>query len=446
LNIHILSDTPNSSSAYSKIVRGLSDGLCALGHNITITGFISDFSNYHGMNVLPLATPFTSAEQQFSNNLRSSKAEALVCIHEVHKYQNRYSQMFSPTYFWIGIEGEGSSGHMIRDLKYPTIKQVIPYSIAGKKELESKGVSCNVIYPGYDPTIFTYNPSPHCNYSMDMYQRTADIRKLIRNGCFDCDNDHTGGYSCSYFENETMIINLDGKEREIQINRLNEIKDLMGVEFVIGCVAQNIGTRKKLERLIEAFSKMENSKECLLHLHTLPNSLKSVIDLHKVAELWNIEDRVIFSYGINPVQGISDYGINLLYNYFDIHATATSYEGFGMPILESMAVGKPQVVPACGTGFELIGENERGLLATIDKMVIEEDLLRGIVNIESMVDKMDSLVISKFLRKKLGNAGKEWAKQFTWDKVALKWDKVLNQEREQTQSTEKDHNKLLVTA
>ncbi len=408
-------------------MRGLSDGLCNLDHNITITGFISDFNNFHGMNVMPLATPFTSAEEQFAINLRSSKAEALICIHEAHKYQNKYSQMFSPTYFWVPIEGEGSPNHMIRDLQYPTIKKVISQSTIGKKELESKGVSCNVIYPGYDPSVFSNNQSSiRCKYSIDMYQKTADIKMLIRNSCIDCICTEK---ECNFFENEKMRINVGGEEQKIPINRINEVKESIGAEFVIGCVAQNIGTRKKIERLIEAFSKMENKKECLLHLHTSPNSLKAVIDLHKVVKLWNVEDRVIFSYGINLVEGISDYGMNTLYNYFDIHATATSYEGFGMSILESMAVGKAQVVPACGTGPELIGVNERGLLASIDKMVIEEELLRGIVNIESIADKMDALFISKHLRNKLGTKGKEWAKQFTWDKVTLKWDHVLNQRK-----------------
>jgi glycosyltransferase involved in cell wall biosynthesis len=397
------------------------------------------------MNVLPLATPFTSAEQQFSSNIKISNTEVLICIHEAHKYQNMYSQMFSPTYFWVPVEGEGSPKHMIRDLQFPTIREVISQSIAGKKELESKGVSCNVIYPGYDPSLFKDNPSPlRCKYNIYMHQRTADIRMLVRRGCFDCDCDEMGGCRC--FESEKMIINVGGEEQDIPVHRINEVKDRMGVESVIGCVAQNIGTRKKIERLIEAFSKMENKKECLLHLHTLPVSIKSAIDLHKVAKLCNVEDSVIFSYGMNSVEGISDYGMNYLYNYFDIHATATSYEGFGMPILESMAVGKPQVVPACGTGPELIGENDRGLLASIDKMIIEEDLLRGIVNTESMADKMDSLFTSRHLRNKLGKAGKEWAKQFTWDKVALKWDKILNQGQIQAQDIIKDKNNLLVTA
>jgi glycosyltransferase involved in cell wall biosynthesis len=396
------------------------------------------------MNVMPLATPFTNAEEQFASNLRSSRAEALICIHEAHKYHNKYSQMFSPTYFWVPVEGEGSPNHMIRDIQYPTIKKVISQSNIGKKELESKGVSCNVIYPGYDSSVFTDNhQSLRCKYSIDMYQHTADVRMLIRNKCIDCDCTED---ECSYFENEKMIINVGREEQEIPIHRINEVKDCMGAEFVIGCVAQNIGTRKKIERLIEAFSKIENKNECLLHLHTLPVSIKSVIDLHKVAKLWNVEDRVIFSYGMNAVEGISDYGMNDLYDYFDIHATATSFEGFGMPILESMAAGKAQVVPACGTGPELIGENERGLLASIDKMVIEEDLLRGIVNIESMADKMDTLFISKNLRTKLGTIGKEWAKQFTWDKVSLKWDQVLNQGKEQVNDKIIYHNKMMVMA
>lgn len=441
MNIHILSDTPRSCSAYSKIVRGLSDGLSRLGHNITITGFISNFDNYHGIPVMPLATPFTGAEEQFSSNLKSSKAEALICIHEAHKYRNKYSQMFHPTYFWVPVEGEGSPKHMIDYLKFRTIKQVISQSMAGEKELESKGISCQVIYPGYDPEIFTDNPLPHCKYSIDMYQRTADIRMLIRRGCMDCMGRKEG---CKYFEVERMTVNIGEEEQDIPINRLDVIKDYVGADFVIGCAAQNIGTRKKIERLIEAFSKMENKKECLLHLHTLPASLMSVIDLHKVTKLFNVSDRVIFSSGENPVDGISDHGMNLLYNYFDIHATASSFEGFGLPILESMAVGKAQIAPACGTGPELIGENERGLLASIEKIVIEEDLKRGIVDIDSMADKMDALSTSKWLCNKMGREGAEWSKQFTWEKVAAKWDDVLNKGQGQNQAEEP--NKQLIIA
>jgi glycosyltransferase involved in cell wall biosynthesis len=422
MNIHILSDTPNSLSAYSKIVRGLSDGLCRSGHNVTITGFISTFDNYHGIKVMPLATPFTSAEDQFASNINASKTDALICIHEAHKYRNRYSQMFSPTYFWVPVEGEGSPRHMIRDLQSQTIKGVFSYSNIGKKELESKGISCSVIYPGFDPEIFTDTPVQHCKYSIDMYQRTSDIRTLARMGCLECTGNREG---CKYFESERMVVNIGDEEQEVPVNRLDEVRDYVGADFVVGYVGQNIGTRKKIERLIEAFSKMENKKDSMLHLHTLPSSLMSAIDLHKVAKLWNVTDRVVFSHGINPVDGISDHAMNLLYNYFDIHATATSYEGFGMPILESMAVGKAQVAPACGTGPELIGENERGLLVPIDCMEVEEELRRGIVNIESLADSMDTLFISKYLRDNLGGAGKEWAKQFTWDKVVARWNEVL---------------------
>ena len=61
----------------------------------------------------------------------------------------------------------------------------------------------------------------------------------------------------------------------------------------------------------------------------------------------------------------------------------------------------------------------------IDHMEVEEELRRGIVNIESLADRMDTLFISKSLRDNLGGAGKEWAKQFTWDKVVARWNEVL---------------------
>lgn len=423
MNVHILSDTPRATSAYASITRNLSSGLVNRGHKVTITGFLNGYENFQGIDVLPLSTPFTHPQVQFANNLKSSKANVLICIHEAHSDANIYSQMFSPTFFWVPVEGEGILHHMKRDLTSPGIAGAVPMSRIGKTQLESVGVACrDAIYPGWDPGIFTKNPKPYCKWSQDIYRQMKDPRVLSERGCFTCEGKKE---ECKHFEHERIMLNIGGKEFSGDIQTINRIRDNLGAEFVIGCVAQNVGLRKRLERLIEAFSKMEYRKESFLHLHTLPVSQRG-FDLFEIAKKFNVLDRIIFSYGETAVYGISDPGMNLLYNYFDIHATASGYEGFGMPVLESESIGKPQVAPASGTFPELLGENERGLLASTATSCMDADgITRSLVDTGSLADKMDALCIDTNLRRKLGDAGAEWAKQFTWDKIVNQWNTLL---------------------
>lgn len=422
MNVHILSDTPRALSAYSKITRNLSHGLVERGHNVTITAFSSGYENFEGIDVLPLATPFTHPHAQFASNLKSSKAEALICIHEAHSDASVYSQMFSPTFFWVPVEGEGLPPHMSRDLRAPSIAQVVAMSNIGKKELANEGIESRVIYPGYDPEVFTEAPKQHCKWSHDIYRQTQNSKLLCERGCYACNGVKEG---CKHFENERVTLNIGGKEFTGPLYTLSKIRENLGAEFVIGCVAQNIGLRKRMERLIEAFSLMENKNNALLHLHTLPYSARG-LNLPELVNKYKVSDRVVFSYSDNPVFGISDHGMNQLYNYFDIHATASSFEGFGMPVLESESIGKAQVAPRCGTFPELLGENERGLLANIAASSMDADgITRSLVDVKDLAEKMDTLCSDPDLRKKLGDAGAEWAKQFTWDRVVSQWNALL---------------------
>ncbi len=428
MNVHILSDTPRATSAYASITRNLSSGLVNRGHKVTITGFLNGYENFQGIDVLPLATPFAHPQVQFAHNLKSSKADVLICIHEAHADTNIYSQMFSPTFFWVPVEGERIPHHMKRDLTSPGIAGAVPMSRIGKTQLESVSVACrDAIYPGWDPGIFTKNPKPYCKWSQDIYRQVQDPRVLSDRGCFTCEGKKEG---CKHFEHERIMLNIGGKEFSGDIQTINRIRNNIGAEFVIGCVAQNVGTRKRLERLIEAFSAME-TKDALLHLHTMPVSPRSKINLFEEARDYGVLDRIIFSYGETAVYGISDRGMNLLYNYFDIHATASGYEGFGMPVLESMACGVPQAAPASGTFPELLGENERGLLASTATSSMDADgITRSLVDTESLADKMDALCMDPGFRRKLGDAGAEWAKQFTWDKIVDQWDTLLMETQE----------------
>lgn len=422
VSVHILSDSPKGTSAYASITRNLALGLIERGHDVTVTGFQTFFApeNYEGIKIFPLLDPTDPNNpqiDQFKKTLKKTRADALICIYQADSHFNIYSQLHYPTYFWVPVEGQGLPRIMSTDLKAPNI-HAVSQTYAGQKELSADGIDSNVIYPGWDPQVFTQDPESHCKWSTGLHMQTQDPVLLARRGCRDCKG------TCSHFEEEQIIINHRGEEFSGIISDVSKLRENLGVEFVVGCIATNMGLRKRIERLIEAFALFnKDNRDSLLHIHTSLSSRG--LPLHDIIKKYKVQDSAVFSYGEYPFS-ISDHAINQLYNYFDMNATASGAEGFGMTHLESMAIGKAQAAPNFGTFPELLGENERGLLASVAATQLTENgTTRCLVDVESLADKMEALCIDANLRNKLGAAGAEWAKQFTWDKTVKQWDRAL---------------------
>ena len=107
-----------------------------------------------------------------------------------------------------------------------------------------------------------------------------------------------------------------------------------------------------------------------------------------------------------------------------------------MPVLESEAVGKPVVAPHSGTFPELLGEDERGLLASVSTSCMDADgITRSLVDTGDMAEKMDILCSDADLRVRLGMAGEKWAKQYTWDNIVKQWDTLLYESEEKVRTT-----------
>ncbi|MDD3813227.1 MAG: glycosyltransferase [Desulfocapsaceae bacterium] len=431
MKIHILSDSPRGTSAYAGMARNLALGLSGCGYEVSITGFQTFFAPeyFENIQVFPLLNPTDPGDpqiDQLKKNLKKSNADALICIYQADSHFNIYSLLKNPTYFWVPVEGEGIPQIMGSDLKAANM-HVISQTYAGQKELAQEHIESSVIYPGWNPEIFTEHPEPHCKWSIECHRQAQNQDLLSNRGCRGCKGSMSE--DCRHFEEEQIIINHREEEFYGKISDVTMLKDNLGIDFVVGCVATNMGLRKRLERLIESFALFNKDyRDSLLHIHTsLSLHGLPLIDLIKKQ---NILNNVVLSYGEYPFS-ISDNAINQFYNYFDINATASGAEGFGKTHLESMAIGKAQVAPNFGSFPELLGENERGLLASVAAThMTENGTTRCLVDTDSLADKMEALCTNPGFRHKLGNAGQEWAKQFTWDKIVQQWDEVLGRTKE----------------
>ena len=125
----------------------------------------------------------------------------------------------------------------------------------------------------------------------------------------------------------------------------------------------------------------------------LENELKSLV------KKLDIEENVKF---LGFLQEEEKY---IYYKSADLCVVPSVYESFGIVLLEAMAYGKPVVASNVG-GIPYVVENgTTGLLFECG-------------NVKELAEKIIVLLRDEELRKKMGEAGRERAKEFTWDKIA----------------------------
>jgi glycosyltransferase involved in cell wall biosynthesis len=135
--------------------------------------------------------------------------------------------------------------------------------------------------------------------------------------------------------------------------------------FIIGCVARN-QHRKNIPRLLRAFKLFVEQNDLT------PEDAKLMLHMDWNDHMgWNIEYMTseyvydIREYLLPPTMGNLEQGENPddeamvgIYNLMDVHALPTGGEGFGIPTVEAMACGVPNVICNYTTSYELVGADK----------------------------------------------------------------------------------------
>lgn len=96
----------------------------------------------------------------------------------------------------------------------------------------------------------------------------------------------------------------------------------------------NLKPHKNLERLLQAFSKINNENVVLI---LVGKAFKRYSELGNIEEKLRISNKVIHT-GMVEQEELVD-----LYNLADLFVFPSLYEGFGIPVLESLACGTPVI-------------------------------------------------------------------------------------------------------
>jgi glycosyltransferase involved in cell wall biosynthesis len=135
-----------------------------------------------------------------------------------------------------------------------------------------------------------------------------------------------------------------------------------------------------------------------LHLY-VAGSGREEKKLKRLVKELKIEKKVKF---LGFVSGNEKY---VYYKSVDICVFPSLYEPFGVVIVEAMACGKPVVASRVGGIPFVVEDGKSGLLFESE-------------NVEELAEKVILLLEDKELRAKMGEAGRERARGFTWERSA----------------------------
>ena len=199
----------------------------------------------------------------------------------------------------------------------------------------------------------------------------------------------------------------DPKFKVIQNNEnIKKIKDKYKIKdkfiFYLGAIID----RRHLQETIKAFEKIDKNFPNFQFLIAGPNlssfNIKNLVnDINK-----NLEREAII---YHPYASEKD--LVYLYNGAELTCWLSQYEGFGLPLLESMACGTPVITTPLASIPEVVGNCA---------IFVKEP-----TNISEISLAMEKGIKDDVLREKLKEKGLEWVKNFSWQKCAEKTLSVL---------------------
>lgn len=168
----------------------------------------------------------------------------------------------------------------------------------------------------------------------------------------------------------------------------------------------NIRKHKNVDSLIKAYSLLSNEIRSDVSLVITQGN----DELRQLVKELNLEDNVCFT----PF--IDDADLPSIYKLALVMAFISSYEGFGLPIIEAMAVGTPVITSNVSSMPEIAGDAA---------------ILVSPLQLEEISEALEKVIQNPEIRAKMIALGYDNAKKYSWkqsgEKLASLCSKLLNQ-------------------
>ena len=195
--------------------------------------------------------------------------------------------------------------------------------------------------------------------------------------------------------------------------------------------------RKRMLHLFAIIKELvsRGHKNVRLFLHSNLDDPAKTANLRELIDALQIKDYIINSQFFWDM-GVPKEDLRIIYNMADLYIAPHGGEGFGMPIVESMACGTPFVATDICTTPEFCGKNfERGLPAPVaypvdgqNRVVKDKGVARPYPIVNKFTDVIESLLYDDKRLRMMGVNGAKWAKEnCSQDVVAKKWSSILDE-------------------
>jgi len=193
-------------------------------------------------------------------------------------------------------------------------------------------------------------------------------------------------------------------------------------KFVFGQVARN-QLRKEWPTLLQAFSHLPShiKERSILYCHTMPweeSGGKPGWNFPELILRFGLQGKVLMPSGKAHMHwGLPEEEMAQLYNAMHCHCLISSGEGFGLPILESMACGVPNIASNNTAIPEVMGGG--GVLVDCwdEEQYTAEGMTISTTKISSVREAMIRIFEDDELRKELSEKGIEQALKFSWGRA-----------------------------
>lgn len=191
--------------------------------------------------------------------------------------------------------------------------------------------------------------------------------------------------------------------------------------FIVGYVGRN-QHRKRLDLLIEYFADWVHTydrKDAALWIQRAPTG-EQAFDLEQLARYHGVASQLLLPGVATDNSGITEQLLANVYGVFDIMATTTMGEGWGLPQMEGMACGIPQVVPAWSALEEWAADAAVQVPCTTFAATPHgPNTIGGIADRRVFCEALDRLYSSAELRAQKRDAGLRLVnrEEFRWPRV-----------------------------
>ena len=210
-------------------------------------------------------------------------------------------------------------------------------------------------------------------------------------------------------------------------------KEFAGLKgkFIFGSVSRNT-ERKRWDRLLRAFAAIwKECRDAVLVCFTDPREqFDYAFDAQALAKDLGIGSKVFFPLHVSVQRaGLTDEHMSEIYNSFDVHINVADREGFGLPILESMSCGVPNIVNGYSAPPEIVADT--GVVVEPSDWTYHSpfNYRGGLIDIKKLAEAMLVLYSDRKLRNELGRKSRKRAMQYDWDVAIIpQWKELLEGE------------------